>query len=103
MSNAILDNDEPLIGCCEAARKYRKHPAIIPRWIVNGCTAANGSKINLEGIRIGYKWMTSEPALKRFFERLSAIGETAREHVVPPTDRRKQVAAAIREMELAGA
>ena len=103
MSNAILENDEPQIGLAEVAKKHNKHPASFTRWITNGCTAADGERIHLEGVRVGYKWLTSEPALKRFFERLSAIGETAREQVITPTDRRKQVAAAVREMELAGA
>ena len=103
MSNAILENDEPLIGLAEAAKKYNKHPASFTRWIVSGCTAADGSRVKLEAVRVGYKWATSFQATSRFLSRLSSIGETARDRVIPPADRRKQVAAAIREMELAGA
>ena len=103
MSNSILDNDEPQFGLAEAARRYGKHPASFTRWIVRGCTAADGSRIQLDGVRLGYKWQTSEAALKRFFARLSTVGAAAREHVVPPKDRAKQIAAACREMELAGA
>lgn len=101
--NAILENNEPTIGLGPVARKIKRNPSTITNWIQKGCTAADGTRVKLEGVRIGYKWMTSEAALNRFFERLSAIGETAREHVIPPTDRRKQVAAAVREMEMAGA
>jgi hypothetical protein len=69
----ILDRGEPTIGVAEVARQFpasrgsgRVHPQTIVRWIQKGVRAANGERIKLEAIRVGYRWMTSEAALKRF-------------------------------------
>jgi hypothetical protein len=76
--NAILDNEEPLLSMAEAARIHNRCTAGITRWILRGCTGADGLKIRLEGVRVGHKWFTSAAALRRYFEQLSLIGDAIR-------------------------
>jgi hypothetical protein len=104
-TSQILRDDEPTLGMAAAGRKCPGHPAhhaTVARWIMSGCRSASGERVYLEGVRRGYKWFTSEQALVRFFDRLSARPTTA---VSPPapTDRRTAAEAAARELEAAGA
>ena len=104
-TNQILDDDEPLIGMGEAGRKFSAHPATVTRWIRSGCRSTTGERVYLEGVRRGHKWFTSWPALKRFFARLSTpASQAAPAAPLPtPTDRRRAVEAAVRELESMGA
>jgi hypothetical protein len=72
-------HNETLISLSQAAARFpghrgaaRLHPATLTRWILKGATAVDGHRVKLEAIRIGCRWLTSEPALQRFADALSA-------------------------------
>ncbi len=49
----------------------RCHISTLLRWIVDGSRAPDGSRVRLEAVRLGGKWVTSAAALQRFAERLT--------------------------------
>ncbi len=49
----------------------RCHLSTILRWIIDGSRAPDGSRVRLEAVRLGGKWVTSAAALQRFAERLT--------------------------------
>ena len=102
-TSQILHDDDPLLGMAAAGRKYSTHPATVTRWIQSGCRSTTGERVHLEGVRRGYKWFTSEPALVRFFARLSMPSTPRVPAVAIPTDRRRAAEAAARELESVGA
>ena len=72
-------HEEPLISLSQAVARYpghrgakRLHPATLTRWILNGVKAVDGRRVKLEAIRLGCRWLTSEAALQRFADALSA-------------------------------
>jgi len=99
-----------LISLAQIARRFpgskgaeNSHPATWIRWILRGCLGAEGLRHKLKATRIGSRWLVTEVDVAEFFDRLSALGENARDRVVPPADRARQIAAACREMKAAGA
>ena len=104
-TNQILDDDEPLIGMAAPGRKYGVHPGTLTRWIQSGCRSTTGERVHLEGVRRGSKWFTSWSALTRFFARLStpAFQAVPATPLPTPTDRRRAVEVAVRELESMGA
>jgi hypothetical protein len=69
---------EHLVNLAEAARLIpparrgkRTHLSTILRWIIEGARTPIGDRVQLEGIRLGGRWMTSREALQRFGERLT--------------------------------
>ena len=99
-----------LISLAQIARRFpgskgaeNSHPATWIRWILRGCLGADGLRHKLKATRIGSRWLVTEVDVAEFFDRLSALGENARDRVVPPADRARQIAAACREMKAAGA
>ncbi len=104
MTNLILDNKEPLIGLSVAGHKYRVHPNTLARWIINGCRGKVSGRLQLEAVRLGAKWQTSEAALERFFAGLTAASvEAAQEERKPIGAERRSAERAARELESAGA
>jgi len=74
---------EALISLAQAAARFpghrgaeRLHPATLTRWILRGVRSVDGHRVKLEALRVGCRWLTSEPALRRFADALGA----------PPTD-----------------
>jgi hypothetical protein len=65
--------DEP------APRGEKTHISTILRWIMRGAKAPDGSRVRLEAVRLGGRWLTSREALQRFAEAL-----TPRLDVAPP-------------------
>jgi hypothetical protein len=45
------------------------HPATIKRWIERGILLPDGTRLRLEAVKVGARWMSSVPALKRFIDR----------------------------------
>src|SRR5688500_16274847 len=77
-------NGEPLITLSKAASRYpghrgaaRLHPATLTRWILTGVKALDGSRVKLEAVRVGCRWLTSEAALARYAAALGTPGEPA--------------------------
>jgi hypothetical protein len=71
--------EETLISLSQAAARFpghrgaeRLHPATLTRWILKGVLAVDGRRVKLEAVRLGCRWLTSEPALQRFADALSA-------------------------------
>jgi hypothetical protein len=87
------------IGFHQAARQfcgYRNnatlHPATVYRWAIQGVVLPNGERVFLEAIRIGGRYLTSQPAIARFVEAQTAarLGEP----VLPNAQRTPAEAAA---------
>ena len=107
--NIIVDQNEPTIGVAEVARQFpaardagRVHPQTIVRWIQRGVKTRDGRRVKLEAIRVGYRWLTSEAAVKRF---LIASTSTEPETLAPrsPTQRQKASESAAKQLEKLGA
>jgi hypothetical protein len=49
----------------------RTHISTIIRWITDGARGPNGTRVRLEGVRLGSRWLTSAAALSRFMEALT--------------------------------
>lgn len=104
-----LFNDEPLITLSEAASRFpghrgaeRLHPATLTRWILRGVRAVDGRRVKLEAVRVGCRWLTSEPALTRFAAALCATHNPPPLSQSPAT-RRKASERAAAELERLGA
>ena len=71
--------DERKISLNEAAKQSPKavNPSAPWRWMRRGVLARNGERVYLEGVRVGGKLFTSEPAMQRFF---AAVAEADAEH-----------------------
>ena len=70
-----------------ARRGKRTHLSTLLRWILSGATAPDGTRVRLEALRIGSRWMTSVQALQRFAQALTpCIGDES------PAPARSQVA-----------
>src|SRR5262249_17458663 len=49
-----------------APRGRRCHLSTVLRWILTGSRAPDGSRVKLEGARVGGRWFTTREAIKRF-------------------------------------
>lgn len=84
---------EGLIGLAQAADHLAKIGApgsnrvTLVRWICEGCTGRDGSRVHLEANRIGGRWVTTLQALERFLSRLNSLPGSA------GSARKKQAAA----------
>ena len=81
----------------------RCHLSTILRWILTGAKAPDGSRVKLEGLRIGNRWMTSREALQRFAARLTPrLDSTAPAGARTPARRRRDSERAAAELERVG-
>ena len=69
---------ENLVGLNEAARLLppgrQGRPvsfSCVLRWIVNGLPGPDGTRVRLEAIRLGGRWLTSREALSRWADKLT--------------------------------
>jgi hypothetical protein len=60
----------------EVAALARVHFTSCFRWILRGLPSPTGERVKLEATRAGRKWLTSRPAVQRFFERITPGRET---------------------------
>ena len=49
----------------------KTHLSTILRWILTGIKSPDGSRVRLEAVRLGGKWVTTRPAVQRFVEKLT--------------------------------
>lgn len=106
-------SEEGYISLARAASRFpghrgaeRLHPATLTRWILKGARGLDGRRVRLEADRVGSRWLTSEPALRRFTDALggsddSTAGVPGPSHPRSPTSRQKasaRAAAALRAM-----
>jgi hypothetical protein len=102
-------NDESLISLSQAAARFpghrgaeRLHPATMTRWILKGVRAVDGRRVKLEAVRVGCRWLTSEPALQRFADALSGPATDSAPSRTP-TARQKASERAAAELRAMGA
>jgi hypothetical protein len=59
-------------GMVPPGRKGKKtHLSTLLRWILDGAKAPDGSRVRLDAVRLGGRWMTSREALQRFADALT--------------------------------
>lgn len=68
VAHEVADGDA--IGTTELARTNHLQPSTVLRWILRGLPDATGSRVRLEAVKRGKRWVTSRAALKRFFAAL---------------------------------
>jgi hypothetical protein len=61
-------SSEELIRLEEAAQICRTHFSTVYRWVLKGVPGSSGSRVRLEALRLGAKWVTTRSALQRFAE-----------------------------------
>jgi hypothetical protein len=49
----------------------RPHVSTLLRWITSGAKGPDGSRVRLDAVRIGGRWVTSREALQRFIAALT--------------------------------
>ena len=92
MSDENKLNGEKLITLVEAARfypGYRSNKTLnvstVLRWILDGVKSRSGERIKLEAKRVGKRWLTSNEALNRLSEALSAEPSEEPQTIRSPT------------------
>ncbi len=77
----LLENPQGLAALARTLPGYRGktaiHPATLFRWITSGVMLPNGARLKLEALRIGGRFVSSQAALSRFFERQTAARSRA--------------------------
>jgi hypothetical protein len=78
-------------------------PGTVYRWISDGVRLPDGSRVRLEAVRLGGRWLTSGPAIARFIARQTPSLE-ANSEATPRTARQRERAAerAGRDLERMG-
>lgn len=79
-------------------------PSTVFRWVTQGTKATDGSRVKLEAVRVGGRWLTSDQAIARFVAALTG-GATAAETPAPrqPSARQRSSEAAAKQLEQMGA
>lgn len=54
----------------ELARQHRVNPSTVFRWLLDGLPRGDGTRVKLEAIRRGKRWLTTQSAVDRFFAAL---------------------------------
>lgn len=101
-----MTTTDAYISLTQAAARYpghrgaaRLHPATLTRWILRGVRALDGSRVRLEAVRVGCRWLTTEAALERF---AAALGGPAAPATRTPSVRQKASARAEAELRARG-
>lgn len=76
------------ITLIELASEHRTAPSTIFRWKAVGLPNGPGSRVFLECVRRGKKWITSRAAVMRFFAALPHSPPTATPVLTPPSGKR---------------
>jgi hypothetical protein len=103
-------HNEELLSLAEATKRVpparqgeKTHLSTILRWILEGAKAPDGSRVKLEALRLGSRWMTSTEALQRFAERLTPVLDgTPPQTPRPPAARQRASERAGRALEKIG-
>lgn len=99
------------LGVGAAGRKFpgqrgnkSTDPVTIWRWITQGAKGPDGvTRIKLEAVRVGGRWLTSEQAIGRFVAALTGTANQPTPAPRAPAERRRASAAAARRLEKIGA
>lgn len=92
---------EKVIPLREASQLLPKRPtgrtlgmATLYRWVQRGVRCKDGGRAMLEIVKVGGSTYTSQEALQRFFDRLSANPNDVRPPTITAAQRRRQAEAA---------
>jgi hypothetical protein len=55
------------ISLIELARQHSVNPSTAFRWVLRGLPAGDGTRVRLEALRRGKRWLTTAAAVARFF------------------------------------
>jgi len=85
----------------------RVHTATITRWILEGVTLSDGSKVKLRAVRFPAGWRTTDEWVDEFLEAITANrfdGKlvTSRNSIRTPAERRRSHARAKKELKGSG-
>jgi Protein of unknown function (DUF1580) len=81
------------IKLIELAHQQHTNPSTTFRWAQRGLPRGDGTRIRLECIKRGKKWITTAAAVKRFFAALPATAPAAPTTRTPGRREREQTAA----------
>jgi hypothetical protein len=91
MPSILDENPFPLETACKQIPPGRGgercHISTLVRWISRGVLSPNGSRVRLEAIRLGGRWLTSRAAIQRFCDALTPRTE---DDSPPPTRTERQ-------------
>jgi hypothetical protein len=106
VSNATIILTESTLSLAQAARRLppgrRGAPvslACVLRWVLDGSRAPDGTKVRLEAVRLGGRWITSVAALARFAAALTPMASD-KQVLRPRTPRQRRRAEEQAEREL---
>jgi hypothetical protein len=95
---------EQATGLIPPAHKgKRTHLSTLVRWIVDGARRPDGTRVQLEAVRLGGRWMTTAQAIQRFADALTP-NLRAQDAKPPrsPAARQRSSERAARELDKAG-
>jgi hypothetical protein len=99
---------EPLITLRQAAKHFPLtqgkglHMATVFRWIRDGVLGPNRTRIRLEAVKVGSRWLTSIAALERFVERQTPTFDDGAEPIRTAGQTASAAARAGAELEAVG-
>jgi hypothetical protein len=101
---------ESKISLCEAAALLpgnrpgkRVSFSTVWRWVMRGVLAADGeTRVRLEAVRVGAKWVTSHEAIARFSEALTPDLGGGAATARTPVERKRAASAASKRLEAIG-
>jgi hypothetical protein len=106
---AVDLSSETLLSLSQAARRLPPcradrpvNPATIWRWIAKGARRPDGTRITLEAVRLGGRWLTSAEALARFAAALTPESEASLCAIRSPCQRHRDSERASAELERLG-
>ena len=86
-----------------ARRGKRTHLSTLLRWILTGATAPDGSRVRLDAVRLGGRWMTTLGSLQRFAAALTPrVGDEAPASARSPSARTRASERAAAELTRKG-
>jgi hypothetical protein len=107
----VIDlSTENLVSLTEAARLLPPardgrpvHTSCILRWCLRGARSPAGSRVRLEAVRLGGRWVTSKQAIQRFADRLTPqLGDAPTTTPRTPAARRRASERAEKQLEKLG-
>ncbi len=72
------------------AQQHRTNPSTVWRWVQKGLPCGDGTRVRLEALRRGKKWLTSPAAVKRFFGALPTSTPTPTAPVIRSPAKRER-------------
>jgi hypothetical protein len=95
------------LSLTQAARRFppfREDKSVAPstvfRWLYDGIRMPDGSRLRLEAVRLGGRWLTSGPAIERFISRQTpSLGPELNQQTTTSRQRSRSAEATEKELE----